>query len=166
MVFRIVLTDFPSMSFHAADGGVVMTVVYVCIYTLMIIDDDNFIKNYLLVLIYKVHFGCGIWDWFDWFYEYVIPCGCWWHHHDSGVCMHLYWCSLMMTTSEFRFSLAIKGLFFFLKAFLTLFRLWFLNIFIFSELTIQLILIPHEVIIAFIADKWTTCFAMDIIIEH
>ena len=51
MTFRIGFTDFPSMFFHAAAGGIVMTVVDVCIYTLMIIDDEDFNKACLLVLI-------------------------------------------------------------------------------------------------------------------
>ena len=54
MSFRIGFTDFPSMFFHVAAGGIIMTVVYVYIYTFMIIDDDGFNKGCLIVLIYKV----------------------------------------------------------------------------------------------------------------
>ena len=57
MAFRIGLTDFPSLFFHAAAGITIMTVLYVFTYRLMIIDNDNFNKGCLLVLIYKVLIG-------------------------------------------------------------------------------------------------------------
>ena len=119
----------------------------------------------VLIIIYKVLIGYGVQNWFDWFSQYILPCSCWWHGHDSGVCMHLHWCSLTMKNLELRSSLAIKGLFLYLKAFLTLSQTWFLNIFNFYELKIQLIHITHAVSISFLANKWTTCFAMDIIIQ-
>ena len=131
-----------------------------CMYafTLVFIDNDGINKACLFVLIYKLLVQDGIQNWFEWFSQYALSCSCWQHHHDSVVCMHLHWCSLTMTTLGIRSSLDIKWLFLFLKEFLTLSQIWFLNIFIFYELTIPLILILHAVTIALLAYKWTTCF--------
>ena len=93
---------------------------------------------------------------------------CWHHCHDSGVYMHSHWCSLMMITLELSSFLAIKGLFFFLKVFLTLYQIWFINIFNFYELTIQLILFPHTMTIVFLAINkqlvlpWTSSLKVEV----
>ena len=42
----------------------------------------------LLIIIYKVFVGDGNKNRFDWFFQYVLPCCCWWHCHDSKVCRH------------------------------------------------------------------------------
>ena len=65
----------------------------------MLLDVMMFNKGCLLIIIYKVCIGDVIQTWLDQFSQYVLPCECWHHPHDSGVCMHLHWCSLMMITS-------------------------------------------------------------------
>ena len=46
-----------------------------CMYALklMFIDNHDFNKGCLFVVIFKVLVGDGIWDWFDWFSYYVLP---------------------------------------------------------------------------------------------
>ena len=87
---------------------VIMTVAYVCFY-----NDDRCEIKVILLLKYEVFI------YFNMFRICLtgfpsIP------FHASAVCMQFHWCSLMMTPLVLASSLAIKGLFLFFKAFLTL----------------------------------------------
>ena len=108
MAFRVGFTDFPSLYCHVAAGGSVTTVVYVCIYALMIMENDDFNKGCLLGLGYIVLIRDGIQNWFHQFFQYDLSCNFWQCHLIDN------------DNFEVNIFLATKGLFFFLKAFLVL----------------------------------------------